>query len=132
MLLVAVPDGVLMVDVDDGVLVVELVASGAADDEVLTSDPDVPVDVPDGVPAAGGAVPVGDAVGVDGAAGAEPGVAELPGPSLSAWRNTTVSDPVLATCWTCTSATNPCGSPHGSAPPGRAVPATWTTFPRKR
>ena len=120
-------DAVLVVDVD-GVLVVELVASGAPDDEVLTSDPDVPFVAPAG----GGAVPVGDAVGVDGAAGAEPGVAELPGPSLSAWRNTTVSDPVLASCWTCTSATNPGGSPQGSAPPGRAVPATWTTLPRKR
>ncbi len=127
-LLVDVADGVLLVDVADGVLLVGLAASGVADDEVLTPDPDVPV----GVPVVGAAAPVGDAVRVDGVVPATPGVAELPGPSSCAWRKTTVSDPVLASCWTCTSATNPCGSAHGSAPPGRAVPATWTTFPRKR
>ncbi len=122
-LLVDVADGVLLVDVADGVLLVDV-----ADDEVLTPDPDVPV----GVPVVGAAAPVGDAVRVDVVVPATPGVAELPGPSSCAWRKTTVSDPVLASCWTCTSATNPCGSAHGSAPPGRAVPATWTTFPRKR
>jgi hypothetical protein len=46
-------------------------------------------------------------------------------------RKTTVSDPVFA-CWTCTSATKSWGRPHGSRPPGRAVPASWVTLPRKR
>jgi hypothetical protein len=124
--LVDVVDAVVLVDVVDAVVLVDVVDAVVLVDVV---DAVVLVDVVDAVvlvavAAAGAGAPVDDIIGDGGVAPAAPGVAKLLLPAPWAWRKTTVSDPVLARCWTCTSATNPCGSPHGSAPPGPAVPAT--------
>jgi hypothetical protein len=59
-------------------------------------------------------------------------VARLTATSFSGWTKTTVSEPVFASRWTCTSATNAGGSPHGRLPTGPAVPASWVTVPRNR
>ena len=72
--------------------------------------------------AALGVVPDDEPVGVF-------GVVEL-AVSFSGWRKATVSEPVLPFCSTWTSATKPDGRPHGSSPPGPAVPAIWVTLPR--
>jgi hypothetical protein len=115
----------------DGVVLPGLDVRGVVGDVAVDTDCEVPdprLAVGDAA-ASAAAAPV---EGVEGVVPAEPGVAESPGASSCACRKTTVSDPVLATCWTCTSATNPGGRPHGSAPPGREVPATWRTLPRKR
>ena len=52
--------------------------------------------------------------------------------ALSGSTKITVSEPVFASCRTCTSATNAGGRPHGSLPAGPVVPAIWVTVPRNR
>ena len=123
---------------DVGAFGVDVVAFGV---DVAVPGVDVPSELPapevapdvlaaDAPPAsAAGAVP---AEPVAPKAPGELGVAELPGAPPWGWRKTTVSDPVLLFGWTCTSATNPPGSPQGSLPPGPALPATWVTLPRNR
>ncbi|MGC8472482.1 MAG: hypothetical protein ACP5PM_09350 [Acidimicrobiales bacterium] len=116
-------DGVVLVELD-GVVLTGLDVRGVVDDVVVDTDREV---LADGL-AVGDTAGSAAAVPVEGVVPrvvpAARGVTESPDASPCACRKTTVSDPVFATCRTCTSATNPCGSPHGSAPPGRAAPAT--------
>ena len=124
---VPVVDVVEMVDVVDVVDVVPVVEVVEMVDVVEAVDVvDDPAVVP--VPVAAPLVDVVALGAVDEAISA----AGLTVTALSGSTKITVSEPVFASCWTCTSATNAGGSPHGSLPAGSAVPASWVTYPRNR
>ena len=104
---VPVPPVLVVCPVPDGVPAVEPVPVPVV----------LPVVVPGVEPAGGAAVPI---------------VTSFTPTWFIGWRKTTVSVPVSEGCWTWTSATKLVGSPHGSPPPGPAVPAIWVTLPLNR
>ncbi len=114
-----------VVDVDEVVPVVEVVDAVPVVEVVEVVDVVVdPVVVP--VPVLEPVVDVVPLGAVDEATSA----AGLTVTALSGSTKITVSEPVFASCRTCTSATNAGGNPHGSLPAGSAVPASWVTVPR--
>ena len=121
---VEVVEAVPVVDVVEAVPVVEVVEMVDVVEAVDVVDDPAVVPVPVAAPLVD-VVPLG---AVDEAISA----AGLTVTALSGSTKITVSEPVFASCWTCTSATNAGGSPHGSLPAGSAVPASWVTVPRNR